>query len=409
LSRVRLQLIESCSFGTWEDHNTRISYFLVIFIIVAVLYGVIPIAGAFFNRYKWGRFRKRFDNLRLAPLLDYRQYRQIGNAASGEGQGGIFRFAGEIESITDGKTLWVKGSDLTISVSLEKTNCWLLPIHEGGGVPDAPEQIHWNRISTLTEGARVFIGGSLKMQNNRFIFVSSKEKPLIVIFYSCPDSSLTDRIIRAARTRNEYWNNITPVSLAMGALALVYIAASFLNRPAFRMTVITALVAIFTPILPVFPPGFLFTVLYRRMTWDARKYRAYWDLALLPMRFLSPGQESCILNTGEKYGFLKYDSLPPEAAQENIPFLIPEHAKEGKKAQWHIFGVINEGAKLPVKSTDPHVSFGILHDNPVNIARRYAIKAYILEVFAWLVLFLGIGINIVFIFLILFLLKGISF
>jgi protein-S-isoprenylcysteine O-methyltransferase Ste14 len=154
-----------------------------------------------------------------------------------------------------------------------------LPIHEGDGFPEAPLQIRWNRVSTITEGSKVFIGGGILSQNNRLSFVSTKEQPLMVIFYDCPDAALTGVIIRAARTRNEYWNTITPVSLAIGALSLIYIAASFLSRPAFRLTVISALSAVFIPILPVLPPGFLFTSLYRRFTWDSRKLRADYDLA----------------------------------------------------------------------------------------------------------------------------------
>lgn len=337
------------------------------------------------------------------PLLDYRLYRQVGN------EGGVYRFTGGIESITDGHTLWVRGEDLTMPVSLEKTQCWLLPIQEGEGVPEAPEQIRWNRVSTITEGAKVFIGGRISPRDDRLNFASTKESPLMVIFYNCPETALTDGIIRAARTRNEYWNNLTSISLIIGALALVYIAASFLNRPAFRLTVITALIAVFTPILPIFPPGLLLTVLYRRMTWVARKFRAYRDLARLPLRYLQPGQESGMLSTGEKYGFIKAASLPPEAAQGEIPFLIPEHSKEAKKNNLYIFGVINENSGLPQRSKDPFVNFGILPAHPENLARQYSVKAYTLESLAWIVLLLGICLNIVFIYLILFLLRGVYF
>ena len=165
--------------------------------------------------------------MRLRPHLDYIQYRQLMGEA-------VFRFTGNIESITDGHTLWVRGEDLTIPVSLSKTKCYLLPKHESGELPDAPEQIRWNRVSTLTEGSKVFIGGKLKMQDNRLNFVKTKEQPLMVIFYSCADDKLPAAVIRAARTRNEYWNNITPASIGIGALILIYIAASFLDRPAYR-------------------------------------------------------------------------------------------------------------------------------------------------------------------------------
>ena len=205
--------------------------------------------------------------------MDYRQYRQL------EWDGGVFRFSGGIESITDGQTLWVKGDDLTVPVSITKTKCFLLPLHEGEGFPEAPQQIRWNRVSTITEGAKVFIGGRVKNQDDRLSFVSTKEQPLMVIFYNCPDAAFAGLIIQAARTRNEYWNNITPASLVIGALALIYIAASYLGRPAFRLTVVSALTAVFIPILPVFPPGILLTSLYRRLSWNSVKLRASYDLA----------------------------------------------------------------------------------------------------------------------------------
>jgi hypothetical protein len=261
--------------------------------------------------------------------LDYRLYRQLKN------EGGIFRFTGGIESITDGHTLWVKGEDLTVPVSLEKTKCFLLPEYEGEGIPEPPEQIRWNRVSTLTEGVKVYIGGQIKMQNNRLNFTSEKEAPLIVIFYSCPEEELTSQIIRAARTHNEYWNSLTPVSLLIGALFLVYIAASLLNRPAFRINVISALVAVFIPILPIIPPGILLTTIYRRITWYAKRYKANWDLANLP--------------------------------------------------------VYNGDSSLPSEKHD----------------RRYAIKVYIMQTSAWLILFLGVSLNFFFIIFIISLLGGI--
>jgi hypothetical protein len=353
------------------------------------------------------RFRKRFNDLSLYPLLCYTQYRKL------KDEGGVYRFTGEIDSITDGHTLWVRGENLTIPVSLNKTKCWLLPVQDGEGIPEPPEQVRWNNVSTLSEGIKVFIGGQIKMRDNRLSFVSTKERPLTVIFYNCPDSSLTNEIIRCARTKNEYWNSITPVSIVIGALALVTMAAYFLNRPAYRLTIITALVAVFLPILPMFPPGLLLTLLYRRISWHARKLRAYWDIVRLPMRYLQDGEESASLSTGEKYGFLKIKS--PSEAPENTPFLIPEDGKEDNP-DWHFFGVLppessgenNENPEIHFpknSSTDPFVSYGILHDKPKRLASTYGFKAYSLEVLAWFLLLSGIAINVAFIFVILSLLK----
>jgi len=244
-----------------------------------------------------------------------------------------FRFTGGIESITDGKTLWVRGEDLTIPVSLADTKCYLLPMHEGDGFPDAPEQINWNQVSTLTEGAKVFIGGMTRSENSRLNFISTKENPLMVIFYSCSDDDLPPAVIRAAGTHNEYWNTITPISLVIGALALIYIAASYVERPAFRLTFISSFIAVFIPLLPVIPPGFLLTVIYRRLTWSARILRSDYDLA----------------------------------------------------------------------------RFGLLPDFTQKSARKFAIRAYSLEIFAWIIMLLGIFANIIFIYMILIFFKVISF
>jgi hypothetical protein len=296
-------------------------------LIVIFWYALVPITGGFLTRYKWKRFRNRFNALRLSPLLNYSQYRKL------DGEGGIFRFSGGIESITDGHTLWVKSDDLTIPVSIAKTKCFLLPVHDGEGFPEAPQEIRWNRVSTITEGAKVFIAGLIKTQDDRLSFVSTKEQPLMVIFYDCEDTELAQAIIRAARTRNEYWNSITPVSIAIGAITLIYIAAAYLGRPAFRLTVICALSAVFIPVLPVFPPGILFTYLYRRLSWDSRKLRADHDLA----------------------------------------------------------------------------RYGLLPDSADKSANYFALRAYTLEVIAWVLMLASVCVNIGFIFLIFYLFRIISF
>jgi len=374
----------------------------------------MPIAGAVYVRYKWKQFRKRFLDLGLSPMLDYSGYRQL------KDEGGVFRFTGGIESITEGHTLWVKGDDLTIPVSLENTNCFLLPESDGDEIPETPEQIRWNRVSTLTEGIKVFIGGLIKLQNNRLIFVSTKEKPLIVIFYNCHESELTDQIIFSARSKNEYWNTITPVALGFGALALVYIAASLLDRPAFRLNVISALVAVFIPVLPFIPPGLLLIGIYRRMVWYSAKFKAYCDIARRPLQYMKTAQESVLLHTGERFGFVKTDTLVPAGLQGEIPFLIPQTVKEGKTQQWYFYGILpqvknqsaenpaeekpaaeNQAVNMPEKSKDPFVCYGILPAKPQSLIRRYIVKAFSLEILAWALLISLVTINGIFIGLIL--------
>jgi hypothetical protein len=163
------------------------------------------------------------------------------------------------------------------------------------------------------------------------------------------------------------------------------------------MTVISSLVAVFVPILPIIPPGLLLTFVYRRLMWHSQKTRAYRDLARLPLRYLRQGTDNRILSTGEKYGFLKVNSLPTS----EISSLVPGALREDKKQELYFFGVLDENEKMPVKSIDPFVSFGILPANLVLHSYRYAIRTCALEVLAWIFLALGIIFNVIFIMIIL--------
>ena len=404
----------------------RISVLLVIIMLVIFWYGVIPFAGAIANRYKWHKFRQRFDELRLRPILDYRIYRQL------EKEEKKFRFIGGFESITDRKTLWIQGENLTIPVSLADAHTYLLPIQKGKSAPDifdpgeeAPERINWSRVTTLTEGARVYVGGALVFRDERWIFVSTKEVPLIVIFFDGPDRSLATRAISAGCHRNEYWNDITPYSLAMGALCQILIALSWLSRPAFRLTVITAIIALFIPLFPMIPPGILFTTIYRRLSWQARKFRAYSALARLPMRYLFPDNDKLSMRSehpagqtkksdtvgwlgsrlpgGEIYGMICCNSDTKTAEEEKVPPLIPELVKPRNKIRY-IFGALNNGDEIPVEPDDPFATYGFLPDKPDLLSKRYTIASYMLDILAWILLLLGIGINIYFVRLILILL-----
>jgi hypothetical protein len=416
--------------------------------MVIVCYGLAPFTGALFSRYKWYKFRKRFDELRLCPLLDYSGYWQEGaekkgaetsppsDASSLSETNGVFRFTGDFESVTDGQTLWLRSDDLTVPVSLKNAESYLLSGQKSGGLPEGydpneapPEKIRWEKVSTLTEGARVFVGGPLQYLNGHLSFVSTKENPLIVIFYDGSDHSLATRVIRSSRHHGEYWNFITPYSLIIGALCLILMALFYRSRPAYNLTVTISVIALFIPFYSVIPPGLLFTVVYRRLSWRARALRACGDLARLPLRYLAaPGEkgplhESRLFPGGKRYGYIRCPELPAEAREGKIPFLLPESSKTPAEGGWYVFGQMGEsvadskadGAALgggdtgqppamPVIPEDPFAVFGILSDDPDVLARRCIIKAYSLETAAWIFMLGGIGLNIFFVRLILILL-----
>jgi hypothetical protein len=408
-------------------------------------YGLVPVAGAFLNRRSWRNFRQRFNELRLKPFLDYSAYQTTKEA------GGLFRFIGGFES-TDGHTLWIRSTKLTVPVAITDAQTYLLPMPKGETVPDvlypdeeAPERIRWDRVSTLTEGARVFVGGLLKPLDNRMTFVSTKENPLLIIFYDGPDRSLPNGVIRAGQYKNEYWNRLTPYGLILGAFSLIIIAFLFFSRPAFRLTAITAFIALFIPLYPLLPPGMLLTSLYRRLGRQAGIYRFCRELLRLPLFYFSlnrepkargggrlgmgflhglvpaapaePPPQIIRLPDGEPYGCVSYTSLP--AAGGALPLLIPgERLRKGRA--WYVFGSLDgagmprengdaapraEPEALPGEPRDLFAPWGAIPGKPEILAREYNRKARLLETASWFMLVAGLAVNIFFIGLVVFFLR----
>ena len=389
---------------------------LAIIALVLLWCGLVPVAGAFWLRRSWRIFRRRFDGLCLQPLLDYAACQNT------PPEGSLYRFIGGFESLTgpsagsaggaQGQTLWIRSDTLTIPIPLKGAHTYMLPMPEGGGVlgpfdpgEESPQRIRLDRISTLTEGARVFVGGLLALQEDRWTFVSTRENPLLVIFYDGPDRTLAARVIRAGRHRNEYWNRFTPYGFVLNAFSQIIIAASFLARPAFRLTALAAFVALFAPLLPLLPPGVLLTVLYRRLWWRARIFRAYRDLARQPLKYFPPGSLAAgRLPGGEPYGMALRAELRPD---EGFPLIIPDQ-RPRKGEGWHIFGALPDDApegSPPALPQDPFAAFGALPGEPETLAKRYTLSAYILEIAGGVFVLTGITLNLLFISMIIYLLQ----
>jgi hypothetical protein len=393
---------------------------LVITALVFLWCGLVPVAGAFWQRRSWRIFRRRFDELCLRPMLDYAA------CQSAPPEGSAYRFIGGFESLTNpsagfagfaegtsqGQTLWIRSDTLTIPISLKGAHTYMLPMPEGGEVlgpfdpgEESPERIRLDRISTLSEGAKVFVGGLLALREDRRTFVSTRENPLLVIFYDGPDSTLATRAIRAGRHRNEYWNRLTPYGFVLNAFSQILIAASFLPRPAFRLTVIAAFVALFAPLLPLLPPGVLLTVLYRRLWWSARIFRAYRDLARQPLKYFPSGNLALgRLPGGERYGAVWRAEL---RAEEGFPLIIPEQ-RPRRGEGWHIFGALPDDAPPgtpPAVPQDPCAAFGAMPGEPETLAKRYTLNAYILEIAGGVFVVAGMALNLLFVIMIIYLLQ----
>ena len=317
-----------------------------------------------------------------------------------------FRFSGAFESVSDDGILWIRNAGLTVRADLNRAKTYLFANtgrEENFTIFDPseiPEQINRNRISGLAGDAKVFVGGTLVTRENRRIFASLPEAPLLVIFFEGQEKALSVRAVRAGRHRNEFFNFLTPYAFILGSFSQILIAITYLTRPAYRMILAAALIALFTPVLPWLPPGILFTFVYRRLWFRARIYRAYRDLARFPLAYISgvpaDGVYRGKLPDGENFCIREYNKLPDQA----LPFLIPA-AEKRPADSWYAFGAVPDGKMhaegWPSEPADAFAVAGILPGNPQTLAVRYTRKAYILEIISWIFLACGIGLNLFFI------------
>jgi hypothetical protein len=266
---------------------------------------------------------------------------------------------------------------------------------------ETPRRIKWEHLTSLTEEARVFVGGALVVMDNRLTFASTREKPLMVIFYDGPDRSLAIRVIRAGRQGNEYWNALTPYALALGAFSQLIIIFTYIQRPVFQLSMITAFAAMLIPLFPWIPPGLVFTVIYRRLWWRGRVYRAYRDIVRLPLRYFSGTELRGVLPGGEEYAGVSCQTpggeLRAKIETGEIPLLIPEK-EAGKNARWYVFGVParangDAAPDLPALPGDVFAPYAATPGNPETLARIFNRRAYLLEIASWTLLLAGIILN----------------
>ena len=403
---------------SWGDISLRSENFLLVILLAIFWYGAIPVVGAFIERNKWRSFRRRFGELRRKPHLDY------ANLVANEG--GEYRFHGVLESVSANGILWIRSDGLTVQADIRKARTYVFPNTGGEENPavydpglEAPEKISWDRISGLTGEVKVFVGGLLIKKEGRHIFASGPETPLMVIFYEGSEKALSVRTVRAGRHRNEYFNFLTPYAFILGAFSQILIAITYLSRPVYRSTLISALIAFFTPILPWIPPGILFTIIYRRLWFEARICRVYRDLARLPLAYFSasntaagiiatgkfaadsgtinPKAEPKVqLPNGETFVIRSFENLPSTSNEKPLSFFIPANQKH-RGDKWYVFGTLPNEGTFPTEPADSFAVPGILPGDPELLAKRYTRKAYFLEIVSWLFLLSGIIANVLFI------------
>ena len=122
--------------------------------------------------------------MREASLAPFLRYSDLSGA---EGPRGEFRVFGELEAIQGRDRIWINTGEFTVEADLEGVRLYLLPsLSAGGGLPEPlpdeePAVAPWNRVFSLPSGMRLFVGGSLFLEEGRGVFRSSPRAPLLVV------------------------------------------------------------------------------------------------------------------------------------------------------------------------------------------------------------------------------------
>lgn len=253
-----------------------------------LFYLLIPVIGAMLVRKKWRDFRALlFQTMPLPTLTAEAVFQNLSRTKPGVSRLGVYCAYGEVDAIGPENVLWLRLSGASCTVLMEDVQVHTLSATQFSGTqevnPDADsiESLRWKQIPSIPQGTRLLVAGELVQIDGMLRFVDSQERPLLVLLHDGIDDYVLARAVIAGRHRNEYWNPLTQVSLAVGILLMsIVLGGSFGGGSLVFFQALNITLA-FSPVLPVLPPGFVLFFLYRRLWALARRYRAERDMAII--------------------------------------------------------------------------------------------------------------------------------
>lgn len=372
---------------------------MAIVTIVVTFYLLIPGIGAFAVRARWRSFRRRMIEASLRPTAGYVQLRVD---EQGSGYLGVYRCFATLEAIQGDDTLWIRDGRVSFAVSVADVPVYMLPSSlvrpataaDGLALPDeAPSVVPWAKVGSLPEGTRMFVCGPLYVSKSKAVFRSDGAARLTVVIYDGPEQTVLQRSIWSGRQRNEYWNPLTPVSLAGGSLSLIILASVYIASPWLRSAAIVAVLGSMIPVLSLGPPGVLLFFLYRRLWQRARFLRAERDLVRLPSRFRYDGDGRAQLPDGERY-------VRCAVAPDERPRLMQRGAQyrsagvvKHPPPELICFGALSDDEQ-PGRPQDPLAEFVLVPGDPERIAHTCQRKARMLEAFSLAAFAVGLLANL---------------
>lgn len=227
-----------------------------------LFYALIPVIGAFISRKQWKSFRLSVMEAKNLPILD--------NLNLQDELPEYCLAMGEIDAMEGENELWIKSGKFSFVMDLEDSLIFLLSDFKSG--EDRVYRQNWKNLKTLSPGSRIFAIAKPEILEGRLIL----EKHQLVIIHDGEDKTVTRRAVWAGRHLNEYWNPLTQVSLIIGVAASGLLASISLGPRSPSLILSLLITIVFSPLLPLLPPGVLLFFLYRynwRKAWYCRARR----------------------------------------------------------------------------------------------------------------------------------------
>lgn len=225
-----------------------------------------------------------------------------------DGSMGRHRFLGQIEATQGTGLIWVRGNGVTVRADMEGAKIYLLPA-PGERAPgpkdlleqrfpeEMPRRRTWRQVTSLPEGTRIYLDGSLERRGNMMVFHGSKEDPLLAILHE--GEFVIPRAVWSGRHKNEYWNLFTPWALLLGSLSLFILATAAFRSPYPRDTARLLLAGALGPLVPLMPPGVVFFLGYLTTWRRGRFLRAERDLLGLGAFLRAADASNMLIGWGE--------------------------------------------------------------------------------------------------------------
>jgi|GEM_PF-1057094 len=360
----------------------------VLIIIPLLFYILIPAAGAFRVRKIWRLFRTKMIDSSFFPICDYKDI----IASQSEG---YYRFFGEIEAVQSDGYIWVKNSSITMSVKMKHCHIYMIPSEKKRN-SQMPIKLPWNRVFSIAEGTAIYISGEVIVENGRVAFSGTRKDPLTVILYDGEIKTLLERSISCGRQKNEYWNFLTPWSIASGGIISLLLLDMMIKASVSSSILIFGIIVSSLPIIPFIPPGLLFFYLYSNMWKKGRLCRSDRDLVSLPLRF----EERNIIDSS--YVHIKFnDENPvfPVIGEYTVRKVQFDKKVISDDTLWNnsVFGklVSLKDGRWLCAPNDPMKEFLMIKDDPYVLIQKSNKKAFRFEVLSLISFFLAMSMNIV--------------